>query len=129
MKRRDFLTSLLTVLAALPAARAWAVSPRRRVLIQESSVAGFQYHAGGQLWPLLREGQALTLIREPANPYDERAVRVDWRGRKLGYVPRLENTAVAQMLDRGQRLTARIVRLRESSNPWERTRLAVELEV
>jgi hypothetical protein len=76
----------------------------------------------------MREGDPLTLVREPANPYDPKAVRVDWQGQKLGYVPRLENTAVAQMLDRGERLTARIVRLQESADPWERMRFFVELE-
>lgn len=67
-------------------------------------------------------------MREPQNPYDPRAVRVDWRGHKLGYVPRIENTAVAQMLDRGERLTARILQLRESHDPWERVRLVVMVE-
>lgn len=79
-------------------------------------------------WPDLREGDALTLAREPANPYDPKAVRVDWRGQKLGYVPRLENTAVSQMLDRGERLTARVVRSKESPDPWERLWFVVGLE-
>lgn len=130
MQRRRFLTTLFGTLAvALPAGKATAVPVRRRVLIQESSVAGFQYHEGERLWRELREDDALTLAREPANPYDPMAVRVDRQGQKLGYVPRVENTAVAQMLDRGERLTARIVRLQESSDPWERLRFAVGLEI
>lgn len=129
MQRRRFLTTLFGTLAvALPAGKAAAMPVRRRVLIQESPVAGFQYHEGECLWRELREGDALTLARESANPYDPMAVRVDWRGQKLGYVPRVENTAVSQMLDRGERLTARIMALRESRDPWERIRLAVELE-
>jgi HIRAN domain. len=54
-------------------------------------------------------------------------VRVDWRGRKLGYVPRSQNAAVAWMLDRGERLSARIVALRESRDPWQRIRFEVML--
>ena len=34
-------------------------------------------------------GAALSLVREPDNAYDPRAVRVDWQGHKLGYVPRM----------------------------------------
>jgi hypothetical protein len=128
MKRRDFLTALLAILAASPAAKAWAASPRRGLLIQESPLAGFQYHAGESLWGWMCEGDVLTLAREPQNPYDPKAVRVDWQGRKLGYVPRMENTAVAQMLDRGERLTAHIVRLKDSLDPWKRVWLAVVLE-
>ncbi len=74
-------------------------------------------------------GQPLTLVRETGNPYDSKAVRVDWQGQKLGYVPRVENTAVAQMLDRGERLTARIVRLKEDQNPWERVWFTMVLEI
>lgn len=99
---------------------------QRGVLIQTSPVAGFQYHEGVRVWNGLRPGDPLHLVREPDNKYDQRAVRVDWRGgRKLGYVPRYENTAVSQMLDRGETLTGRVARLRSDPNPWKR----VEFEI
>ncbi len=130
MLRRNFLKSLLGTGAALSLGKAGAAASRRRtVLIQESLLAGFQYHDGERLWSRLREGQALSLVREPANSYDPKAVRIDWRDRKLGYVPRLENSAVSQMLDRGERLTARIVRLKDDPDPWERVRFAINVEV
>jgi len=47
--------------------------------------------------------------------------------RKLGYVPRAENHAVAQLLDRSETLSARVVELKNSGDPWERARFAVEL--
>lgn len=129
MNRRGFFAALIGV-GLLPwAPRPSAQPARPRLLIQESPLAGFQYHQGERLWPRLRPGQPLTLVREPHNPYDPRAVRVDWRGRKLGYLPRHENTAVSQMLDRGAPLTARILRLRQSPDPWERVRLGVELSL
>ncbi len=83
-------------------------------------LAGFQYHQGPGLWPRLSPGQPLTLVREPANPYDPRAVRIDWQGHKLGYIPRLDNAAASQLIDRGERLVARIAALAESSDPWPR---------
>ena len=95
------------------------------ILIQDSPLAGFQFHAGKTVWKELRVCDALALVREPDNPYDVRAVRVDWRGRKLGYVPRRENADVARLLDRGAPLTARISRLTSSRNPWERVRFEV----
>lgn len=125
MNKRLFLGSLLGLLGA--AAAATPAPPRRRVLVQISPLAGFQYHAGEELWPQLALGQSLTLAREPANPHDELAVRIDWHGRKLGYLPRAENTAVAQMLDRGERLEARITDLRSARDPWDRVKVAVEL--
>lgn len=99
------------------------------ILLQDSPLAGFQYHAGKAVWPALRVGDALTLTREPDNPYDPRAVRVDWQGHKLGYVPRRENADVARLLDNGQPLTARISRLAEGRDPWSRVRFEVVLPV
>jgi hypothetical protein len=68
----------------------------------------------------LRVGDPLQLVREADNPHDGKAVRVEWRGHFLGYVPRADNEAVARLLDRGTRLEARIARLRASRNPWQR---------
>jgi hypothetical protein len=83
-------------------------------------VAEFQYHNGAAVWGSLRMGQALTLVREPHHPCDKNAVRVDWLGHKLGYVPRTANHCIARRLDRGERVAARIVGLNdESSRSWE----------
>ena len=129
MNRRGFFTLLLGAGLGPWAARLRAQCPRPCLLIQASPLAGFQYHQGERLWPQFQPGQPLTLAREPANPHDPRAVRVDWRGHKLGYLPRLENTAVSQMLDRGEPLTARILQLRDARDPWARVRVAVELSM
>jgi len=73
----------------------------------------------------MREGDALALVREPENPHDGNAVRVEWRGRMIGYLPRAENRAVAAEMDRGGRVEARIARLREARNPWARVLIEV----
>ncbi|MFP5411104.1 MAG: HIRAN domain-containing protein [Gammaproteobacteria bacterium] len=95
------------------------------IVLQDSPLAGFQYHAGKTVWAQLKVGDALTLVREPYNPYDAKAVRVDWQGRKLGYVPRRENADVARLMDHGQRLSARITRLAEVRDPWSRVRFEI----
>ncbi len=96
-----------------------------RILLQDSPLAGFQYHAGKSLWSRMQVGDALELIREPDNPFDGNAVRVEWQGRKIGYVPRRENADVARFMDRGQRLEARITRLAEVRDPWARVRFEI----
>lgn len=96
---------------------------------QTSQVAGFQYHNGEALWPQLACGQPITLTREAGNPFDERAVRVDWQGQKLGYLPRLDNAAVSQLLDRGEALEVVIAGLENSSNPWDRVKVEVRWRV
>ncbi len=95
------------------------------ILLQDSPLAGFQYHAGKTHWPQMQVGDALTLIREPNNVHDARAVRVEWQGHKIGYVPRRENTDVARFMDGGEILVARISRLAEVRDPWSRVRFEI----
>lgn len=100
----------LVLLGFLPA---WAQTPagEAKVYLQTSRLAGFKYYEGRRLWAAMRVGDPLLLVREPDNPHDGNAVRVEWRDRKIGYVPRSENAALARFMDRGQRPEARIVAL------------------
>ena len=99
------------------------------ILLQDSPLAGFQYHAGKQLWPQMQVGDALTLIREPDNVHDAKAVRVEWQGKKIGYVPRRENADVARLMDGGHMLMARINRLAAVRDPWSRVRFEILIPV
>lgn len=99
-----------------------------RLLVQSSPLAGFRYHAAAEAWPELRVGDALELAREPENRFDRNAIAVTWHGRKLGYVPRRENAALAWGLDRGERLRARISRLAPHPNPARRIEFEVYIE-
>lgn len=130
MQRRSFIRGLLALAGAgaLPTHTAQA-RDRHTIPLQQSPVAGFQYHEGEDLWPLMAKGDPLTLIREPDNQYDKRAVRVEWQGHKLGYVPRKENTTISQMLDRGQSLGAKIAAKQSEDNPWKRIKMKIWAEV
>lgn len=119
------LALLLCLVCPLWAADAPQVTAR--ILLQSSPLAGFRYHEGKEVWDELKVGDALQLVREPDNPYDPKAVRVDWRGHVLGYVPRAENAAVARQIDRGEKLEARIVKLRKSRNPRQRIEFDIYL--
>jgi hypothetical protein len=99
-----------------------------RLLVQDSPLAGFRYHAAAEVWHALRVGDRLELEREPENPHDASAVRVLWRGRVLGYVPRRENAALAWAMERGTPLRARISALNEHASPARRLRFEVYVE-
>ena len=99
-----------------------------RLLVQDSPLAGFRYHAAAEVWPALGVGDRLELEREPENPHDANAVRVLWRGRVLGYVPRRENAALSWAIERGMPLRARISALHEHANPARRLRFEVYVE-
>jgi len=132
MQRQTFLRTLIS-LAAVPFARpalanASEVNATTTLLhLQESPIAGFQYHDGEAAWPDLHIGMPLQLRRESDNPHDPRAVEIWAGGHKLGYLPRLDNCAVSQLLDAGHRLHTQIVALRDSVYPWQRVRFRVYL--
>jgi HIRAN domain len=100
---------VLTGLAVASAAR--TEESAAEILVQVSMTAGLRYHEAKAVWEEMHVGDPLTLVREPENPYDARAVRVEWHGHKLGYIPRTENAAVARQLDRGNALQARLTKL------------------
>ena len=125
MQRRTFFRWLLAGLGAA-AAMPLVGAGYRSILIQESPLAGFPFYAGALIWPSLSVGDELRLVREASNVHDSNAVAVYDHDEQLGYVPRVENTTVARMLDRGARLEARISELSDE-DAWERIRFTISL--
>lgn len=120
-----FLPISLLVLALY--AQSTVAAESIRILLQNSPLAGSQYYAVSTSWTDIRVGDRLTLIREPDNRHDRNAIRVEWNGHKLGYVPRAENKAAARAMDGGEKLEARVTRLRDDPDPWRRVEFAVYL--
>lgn len=110
--------------ATLPAARAEA-----RLIVARAPLAGAQYHALAQVREHVRVGDPLQLVRESGNRHDRRAIRVEWHGHLLGYVPRADNAALAAALDDGAELGARIHRLSDDADPWRRLEFEVFLRL
>jgi len=96
-----------------------------RILVQTSFVAGFQHHDGKRLYSRMQVGDFLELVREPRNVHDANAIRVQWQGNIIGYVPRNENETLARQFDFGNRLQGRITRLSRHRDPNRR----VEFEI
>ena len=101
------------LLLAAPARAGEAVA---YMMVRDSPLAGFRYNDGRLVWNDMRTGDALALVREPANPFDPDAIRLEWNGRKIGYVPRRENGALARELDAGKTIEARIIQLSRRRN-------------
>jgi HIRAN domain len=118
-------TLLAAILLGLPLV---AAAQQVRMLVQSSPLAGFTYSEAPQLWQRMQVGDALALTREPDNAHDARAIRVEWQGHKVGYVPRAQNAAVAWAMDRGASLSARISRLLPHANPRKRVEFEVFVE-
>jgi hypothetical protein len=120
---------LKLLVAAIVVHASWGSPPARgaeaAIIVQRSPLAGFRHYEAPATWRSMAVGERLQLVREPDNPYDANAVRVEWRGVMLGYVPRRDNAAVARQMDRGTALEARVAGLHENRNRSVR----VEFEV
>lgn len=123
------MSRFATILALLTALATPVCAADARIIVQQSPLAGFQYYEGKDIWAMMRVGDSLQLTREPQNPHDANAVRVLWRNEMLGYIPRRENSDVARQMDRGAPVKARIVRLKEARNPWQRIEFEVYVEL
>ena len=95
--------------------------------IQRSVLAGYRYHHAPQFADQFNPGEPLNLIREAGNPHDSNAVRVEWHGYKLGYVPRTSNSAVAWAMDRGESVSARVAERQNGRHPRGRIQFDIFL--
>lgn len=119
--RRTARPAWLLLALALPA----AAGVEGQTVIQSSPLAGFQYHAGRALFPLMAVGDRLGLMREPDNPHDAKAILVTWRGAVIGYLPRNDNLDLARLMDRGLRVEGRVLHLQSGRDPWKRVLIEV----
>jgi len=90
--------------------------PADEFRLQTSPLRGYAFR--GDLIHLhsLKVGEELTLIPEPANPYDRYAVRVHHRELHIGYLPQTSNHVVSRLLRQGAPLRAVIAWIDPGSN-------------
>lgn len=111
--RRRLLVALGFSPAAVAVPAASAAPPAREPLrILFTRVNGESYYAARDALPTLAPGDVVTLLREPDNIHDKRAIEVFAAGgHKLGYVARIDNSALARMMDAGETFVARVARI------------------
>ena len=127
MRGRIFLFILALFVGPLASVPSQVTAATSRELLQLGTVMGFRHYEGKQVWEELQVGQALTLVREADNPHDAQAIRVDWQGHKLGYVPRADNIDLARLMDNGTAVEARITKLEKSRRPNNRVQFEIYL--
>ena len=121
MKRKKVLGLIFT-----PKARP---AHKKNILLIDSSVAGFRHYKGEEIWKKLEPGRSLDLKREPGNQFDYDAVEIYHEKEKIGYIPRSDNMVIAQLMDKGVDVKARISGITDSGSPNQRVGVAVELRV
>lgn len=126
MNRRTIIQTVITAFSGSAIASSKAAKPAaNKLLLLKTELAGFQFHSGEEIFQQLEIDAPLILKREAQNMFDTNAVEVYWQEHKLGYIPRTDNVTVAQMMDRGEFVTAQINQVQFSGDPWKRVGLGV----
>lgn len=78
----------------------------REIFLTKQAIVGMRFQGGSDdLMEDLKPGNRVTFIREPENRYDANAIMaLDEQGRKLGYIPRLNNPILSALMDAGKYL-------------------------
>jgi hypothetical protein len=107
--RRDVNRALLATALAIAGGRI-AVA-RAATPLFDFAIAGGHFHGLEAALGRIEPGTKFALVREADNPYDANAVAVYLDGLKLGFIPREANSPVARLLDRGERVSAQVLRM------------------
>lgn len=101
----------------------------REIHLFDSYVAGTTHVEGiDELEPHLAIGEKLLFFREPENPYDKKAIKIQTEtGTKIGYVPEKDNVVFARLMDAGKQLFGRITDKEKRGN-WLRIQIRIYLQ-
>jgi len=75
----------------------------KEIFLIESRIAGTAYFNLKEIEPDVKIADNLVFIREPENAHDKKAISIlDFKGNKLGYIPKEQNEILANLLDAGK---------------------------
>jgi hypothetical protein len=127
--RRALIQGLIQTTTGCLIAPAFTTPAQATARVREVDV--LQCHVAGTTYAQLPDryeeglstGQRLRCVREPDNPADALAIRIeDPAGRKVGYLPRSRNEVLARLLDAGLEAQAEVT-------GWERVGSWLRLEI
>lgn len=98
--------------------------------VDDFHLAGFAYYDGLEVIEELTLGQKVELVRELDNPYDEKAVAIFYKGRKLGYIPSSHNSFISTLLfyGHGNIFEAQIQMVNTEVHPERQFRIVVKVK-
>ncbi len=103
------------------------IQPQHHYLLNQFSVAGFQFYEGDSLLPQMKTGDSLNLINDYENEHDYYAVRIEYKNKMIGHVPRSDNKHLFRMLKQDLNLHCEIIELNPEEDPWQMCKVKVEL--
>jgi hypothetical protein len=96
----------------------------RQYFFNEFYIAGYRYYDGEKVTESLLEGKPVTFKREPGCIYDPKAVEIYIGKKKLGYIPRKDNTVISSLMDRGVIIKGKIQKRNYDDVPCKKVKIS-----
>lgn len=125
MNRGEFLRNMFggIALSFVPKLEAKAITEQK---LLQCFVAGFSYYNGPQLLDSMEIGNVIKLVREPNNKYDEKAIALYLNNQKIGFVPRIDNEVLSNIMDSNTlKLAAEISYINAKKSTWEQVEIVI----
>jgi hypothetical protein len=97
----------------------------RQYFFNEFYIAGYRYYDGETIAESLWEGKPVSFKREPQCIYDTKAVAIYAGRKKLGYIPRKDNTIISTLMDQGVIIKGKIQKRNFDDQPRKRVKISV----
>jgi hypothetical protein len=96
------------------------------VFLKSFHIAGFSYYQGSYVFTELTIGSKIELVRDVGNIHDVNAIELRYKGRKIGYVPKSENSEISAIMNAGYDIFEGVVQqLIPSEHPERQVKIAI----
>lgn len=125
MTRSQFIKNVIGIFGIAKIPQELGIEYEKIYLLQ-FFVRGFQYYDGPKIINEINQSGLLTMVREPENKFDRKAIALYFDDRKIGYVPREDNVVLAKILD-ADLLTVQveITHIEPKAADWEKIHAAI----
>ncbi|MCU0329338.1 MAG: HIRAN domain-containing protein [Chitinophagales bacterium] len=89
-------------------------------------VRGFSYYHGHDVLGQMQLDDYVTLVREPSNRHDDQAIQINFRNKKIGYIPRECNSEIAKLMDLGlMEFVGKIEKLQPEEEDYRKVKIGI----
>src|SRR6516225_10728065 len=125
MNRKGFMSKLFAFGGLYIVPKQWTKT-QKKVILLNGFIAGFQYYEGPQLLSSMKTGDTLELVRESENKYDDCAIALGFKGRKIGFIPASENDMLSKLLDNDLlEIKGEVTAVKLNAMPWEQVSFGI----
>lgn len=127
MNRLGFIKALLSIPFGWFMLKRKKVISSKSIVLQECFIAGYSYYDGEKVLSELTKGTELTLKLEPQNKYDQYAIEVYFKSKKLGYIPRYLNQSFFKLVENNYQISASVQKAYPNNASWEKIAVILQL--